>query len=970
MKTLNDIAIPEENKNITTNKIKIDITDLRSDSSQSILRYQLLQSHLSSNLEKSKETPKLTFDGHSYLANNSLLGSGEYRYKKHRGLEKTELPSHFNSCTEIVPNTDRVASSRLNQRHKKTIQNTFSHKEESCNDFVYSYLKCDICSCCLEVDDLAIYNRCANCLTSYHFSCYRDFGDKGGDMCRKCQNDKYFKYPCIICGRFYGSMVKCDNNYVHIFCMLAFKAIFYKKADSLYQWGLDYYKINKVSHSCAICKRSNNYTVKCSVCELTFHPYCGLLSNFDFYTIELKNTPSNIFHRIDIKFTCENHQHFKPVKNIRRVITDKKEQEYSPRLIRSKKTKNIRPQKQKHHPESSTITTISHIRKKTKINKIRLRSSEKEINLHSLNYKALKKLMSGKLENQVIKFKTDWTWDITDQYFINNSQELAGCLSSNINFQESNGSILGQSLININYFNKEFSKLKENNFTAIIKNQKRSEYLAIFNAEKLYNSKTNSKILNEKEKEEDTKKFAFINKRARSGKDLQINKRFKNSQETTDCDTNEKKLLPNPDLSLDLNGHTSENNNNPVSSSETKGVNQRFLKRMRLLGYKKLKKSERNYLKIEENSFSNIQKYMNGLNLNIFQLEDIDRDIFINNDMLNSIFPKNCKTIASIRHSILNSKTSDNPVSQDKQTLMRMFRSVNKFTFIRTRIIKGCGDKSIADIIKTRNNRTLEADIEQLSEKDKSDMRTFSLKVVGDFPDCCVCMQTDLDDLTPTVYCDNCSVPIHQECYGLKEIPVGDFYCDACKYNISIKEKLEHSNVRINLFPNETCVLCLQTHGAMKNIDKNGVYWAHIFCVILSEMLHFEEYETMETILGFEGIKENNHKCLVCNNYNGEIIACSLCSETSDMPCSYFHALCAYLHGYQIRIEEKQAKSADVYFVYRKLFPVINCEAHETIQRNREHQKYFRQAIYHRDIPIHSKKERSKAKNQAKEANN
>jgi len=79
---------------------------------------------------------------------------------------------------------------------------------------------------------------------------------------------------------------------------------------------------------------------------------------------------------------------------------------------------------------------------------------------------------------------------------------------------------------------------------------------------------------------------------------------------------------------------------------------------------------------------------------------------------------------------------------------------------------------------------------------------------------CCVCSDERGWPENPLVYCDgqNCTVAVHQACYGIVQVPTGPWYCRKC-------ESQERS-ARVR------CELCPSRDGALKKTDNLG--WAHV----------------------------------------------------------------------------------------------------------------------------------------------
>eukprot|EP00638_Chattonella_subsalsa_P003721 CAMPEP_0117748642 /NCGR_PEP_ID=MMETSP0947-20121206/9261_1 /TAXON_ID=44440 /ORGANISM="Chattonella subsalsa, Strain CCMP2191" /LENGTH=243 /DNA_ID=CAMNT_0005566391 /DNA_START=41 /DNA_END=769 /DNA_ORIENTATION=+ len=69
---------------------------------------------------------------------------------------------------------------------------------------------------------------------------------------------------------------------------------------------------------------------------------------------------------------------------------------------------------------------------------------------------------------------------------------------------------------------------------------------------------------------------------------------------------------------------------------------------------------------------------------------------------------------------------------------------------------------------------------------------------------CHVCGEYEADDPNNLLLmCDGCDVPVHQDCYGVEEVPEGDWFCHACK------GAKEGKNVEVTKL---RCELCI-THG-------------------------------------------------------------------------------------------------------------------------------------------------------------
>lgn len=100
---------------------------------------------------------------------------------------------------------------------------------------------------------------------------------------------------------------------------------------------------------------------------------------------------------------------------------------------------------------------------------------------------------------------------------------------------------------------------------------------------------------------------------------------------------------------------------------------------------------------------------------------------------------------------------------------------------------------------------------------------------------CCVCSDERGWPENPLVYCDgqNCTVAVHQACYGIVTVPTGPWFCRKC-------ESQERS-ARVR------CELCPSRDGALKKTDNQG--WAHVVCALYIPEVRFGNVTTMEPII-------------------------------------------------------------------------------------------------------------------------
>ena len=88
------------------------------------------------------------------------------------------------------------------------------------------------------------------------------------------------------------------------------------------------------------------------------------------------------------------------------------------------------------------------------------------------------------------------------------------------------------------------------------------------------------------------------------------------------------------------------------------------------------------------------------------------------------------------------------------------------------------------------------------------------------------------------MFCDGCNAAVHQACYGVQDIPEGDFFCDRCRaVQMMADEELDDDEAESYFDPNNArdaikCCFCPMYHGGLKPTTDGR--WVHLCCAIWS----------------------------------------------------------------------------------------------------------------------------------------
>ncbi|XP_073332040.1 protein Jade-3 [Pagrus major] len=145
---------------------------------------------------------------------------------------------------------------------------------------------------------------------------------------------------------------------------------------------------------------------------------------------------------------------------------------------------------------------------------------------------------------------------------------------------------------------------------------------------------------------------------------------------------------------------------------------------------------------------------------------------------------------------------------------------------------------------------------------------------------CDVCRSPDSEEGNDMVFCDKCNICVHQACYGIVKVPVGNWLCRTCVLSIDPQ-----------------CLLCPKKGGAMK-ATRAGTKWAHVSCALWIPEVSIACPERMEPITKVSHIPPSRWSliCSLCKLKTGACIQCSVKNCTTP-----FHVTCAFEHSLEMK---------------------------------------------------------------------
>jgi hypothetical protein len=192
---------------------------------------------------------------------------------------------------------------------------------------------------------------------------------------------------------------------------------------------------------------------------------------------------------------------------------------------------------------------------------------------------------------------------------------------------------------------------------------------------------------------------------------------------------------------------------------------------------------------------------------------------------------------------------------------------------------------------------------------------------------CNICNDGEVTPDNQILFCEACNVAVHQMCYGIEEVPEGDYYCIACRYFhrekmsqvLAQKMKRHASAPRIAPPPLPICCeLCPMKQGAYIRTDMvkakrtNAVgtiapsKWVHVVCAKW-QGLNFVDKSKPEVVEDVKALKIYfrllDYTCCICQGKRGAYQQCRFegCDKWVHITCARASGLCEVIHGEDVQ---------------------------------------------------------------------
>ena len=759
----------------------------------------------------------------SFENKNNILNRKENNKEKIVCSKKENQLLYNKNNNQNIDNTLRKKNNKDEDFNQEEMRNKIIQKE-----IKYGYIstvnKCELCNIEISFNDEKIKKKCCKtCLSFYHMDCLSKIINYSKKEIKK-------KYKCPIC--FYRLKSKQLENKTCLICNHSNKCNLIIGKNIFHYICIIAFK--RYFHS--EFQNFNFEKIKrkiCCICNKNGYSYqcerCGIL--FHPYCAIKFNFSIKIENNNFICICDKKHKMFWTNENIDFIKLNLKNfTEYSLNSTSIYSKKNENENKKKGNFKRICIRTI----KKNKNDIICL-----------FNFSFIKSYLKSKnifypdLQNSFLDSdKNIFNWEITNCYFSDYEKEDFNNFFSYLQKLKKKDSIMtlkNEEKNKDNTIDNQYLFVKINKHTI----QSNYIYLVLFNKSKLEN-------------------YENENKKNNNNFNDSFDENIKNDNHITENNNfNEIQLLSRKRGLINFNFTNNKEPNNIIN-------------KLKLVKSEKIKKSTYKLLKLESETEFSRENSKNYTEDSIISKKQM---LFL---VQKEIMKKINKIKKKYKEDYINFQTRKKGEIENK-ILLDKYKSLSLFSLISKKLMNGVKTKTYFSILENINNKN------QNNIMEIENIKEYIEKIYKNDSECCICFEIQEEII---LFCDKCNVSFHPICYGIKEIPNGNYYCDKCQYELK------------NSFSCVKCFLCNNSHGALKFFQKENIF-IHITCLLISQYYHFNNFTSLNSLNFNLEIDNNNKFCNICYSNKGELFNCNCCNQS-------YHFFCIYFDGGKIEIKKNE----------------------------------------------------------------
>ena len=194
---------------------------------------------------------------------------------------------------------------------------------------------------------------------------------------------------------------------------------------------------------------------------------------------------------------------------------------------------------------------------------------------------------------------------------------------------------------------------------------------------------------------------------------------------------------------------------------------------------------------------------------------------------------------------------------------------------------------------------------------------------------CSICNDGEVTPENQILFCEACNVAVHQNCYGIIQVPEGDYYCVACRYfkrDEQIQAMADSKRFKDPAMAPRTtlpplpivCELCPVKQGAFIRTEtksststSSNSKWVHMACAKWHGLNSVPENDPSPSLV--EDVSDlkrhfliNRTSCCICKGMRGAYYQCQFdgCTNWCHVSCARETRLCEVVFGLDVEGNE------------------------------------------------------------------